>query len=136
VKAWWGYGSEHSMNLVMIGRFEELKDALKAKDVIDKLTEHVTNSERGSGRQVGEELERFTDQELELLRTVNFHSVRPEELEQFGYDVAVKLDDKQIVLTTDEIDVSAFLKVLIDHGAFVEVFSAHQHEGTEKERRK
>ena len=35
MKVWNGWGSEHSMNLVMIGRFEEVDAAKKAKLIID-----------------------------------------------------------------------------------------------------
>jgi hypothetical protein len=41
MKVWYGYSSEHSMNLVMIGRFEDAGDAAKAKQIIDLLTEQV-----------------------------------------------------------------------------------------------
>ncbi|HEX7182177.1 MAG TPA: DUF6375 family protein [Thermoanaerobaculia bacterium] len=131
MKIWYGYGSEHSMNLVMIGRFEDAGDAAKAKQVIDWLTEQVSADVQAGLIEVGEPAHRFTDHMLDLLRKANFMSIGPTELEQFAYEVTVKLEDKQVVVTTDEIDVSAFLKVLLDHGARVEVFSAHQHPETE-----
>ena len=57
---------------------------------------------------------------------LNVH-LRPAELEQFAYDVTVEVEDSQIVVTTDEIDVSAFLTVLIEKGARVEVYSAYAY---------
>ena len=41
MKVWNGYGSEHSMNLVIVGHFKEVRDAEKAKELIDLLTEQV-----------------------------------------------------------------------------------------------
>ena len=41
MKLWYGYGSEHSMNLVMIGRFKDAVAAAQAKRVIDALTTKV-----------------------------------------------------------------------------------------------
>jgi len=41
MKIWPGFGSEHSANLVMIGRFENAKEASDTKDVIDKLRNQV-----------------------------------------------------------------------------------------------
>ena len=38
-----------------------------------------------------------------------------------------ELKDQQVVITTDEPDVSAFLKLMVDKGARVEVFSAHDY---------
>lgn len=128
MKIWYGYGSEHSMNLVMIGRFKDAVSAAKAKEVIDRLTDQV-NADAQAGL-VGEGTEHFSDGMLDLLTNVKVHTLRPTELEQFTYDVNVEIKGSQIVLTTDEVDVSAFLKVLIDMGARVEVYSAHDYPDT------
>ena len=39
MKIWHGYGSEHSMNLVMIGHFKSSEDAEKTQKLIDQLSE-------------------------------------------------------------------------------------------------
>ena len=41
MKIWYSYGSEHSMNLVMIGSFKQVADAEEAKRLIDELAEQV-----------------------------------------------------------------------------------------------
>jgi Family of unknown function (DUF6375) len=128
MKIWSGFGSEHSMNLVMIGRFEDARDAEAAKLLIDRLTALVDEEQAAGQLVVGEPQGRFSDKVLDFLSTNNFVILGPDELEQFAYDVRVKHSGKTIELTTDESDVSAFLKVLIDHRARVEVFSAHFHE--------
>jgi hypothetical protein len=130
MKVWYGYGSEHSANLVMIGRFEDPGDAAKTKQVIDWLTQQVSTDVQAGLMQIGEQSDRYTDGMLDLLGKVSVHSVGPAELEQFAYDVTVKVEENQVVVTTEEIDVSAFLKVLIDKGARVEVYSAHDYPGT------
>ena len=130
MKVWYGYGSEHSMNLVMIGRFKDAGNAAKAKQVIEQLTEQVNADVQAGLMEIGEQADRFTNGMLDLLRQVNVHSLGPAELEQFAYDVSVTLEDKQVVLITDESDVSVFLKVLIDKGARVEVYSAHDYPRT------
>ena len=38
MKIWNGYGSEHSMNLVLIGRFKRAQDAEKVEKDIEKLS--------------------------------------------------------------------------------------------------
>ena len=130
MKVWYGYGSEHSMNLVMIGRFKDAGDAAKAKQVIEQLTAQVNDDVEAGLMEIGEQTDHFTNGMLDLLRQVNVHSLGPAELEQFAYDVSVTLDDTQVVVTTDEIDVLVFLKVLIDKGAHVEVYSAHDYPRT------
>ena len=130
MKIWYGYGSEHSANLVMIGRFENAQDAAKAKQVIEWLIEQVRRDIDARRLTVGESAERYTDEMLKLLARVNVHSVGPSEIEQFAYDVNVELENDRVIITTDEIDVAAFLKVLFNEGARVEVYSAHNYPGT------
>jgi Family of unknown function (DUF6375) len=127
VRVWFGYGSEHSMNLVMIGRFTTTGDAAQIKQMIERLTDQV-NSEIEAGRiEVGEPTDRYSDAMLQLLRDVELYDIRPAELEQFAYDVTVKVDGTSVVLSTDESDVSAFMKILLDRHARIEVFSAHHY---------
>jgi hypothetical protein len=114
----------------MIGHFKDVGDAKKAKDAIDLLKDQVTTDERAGLMKIGEGSDRYTDSMLDLLGKVNVHSIGPAELEQFAYDVAVELKNDQVIIETEEIDVSAFLKVLVDKGARVEVYSAHTYPGT------
>jgi len=129
MKIWKGYGSEHSMNLVMIGHFKEVSDAEEVKELLNKLAEQVRDD---AGRDQSEtpSQDRFADRMLELLKAANLYTLSPAELEQLLYDVQVDVDGNKVVIRTDEVDVSAFLKVLIDKGARVEVYSAHHYPNT------
>jgi hypothetical protein len=131
MKLWEGFGSEHSMNLVMIGRFVDASDAADAKRLIDQLIALVMDEQASGQLQVGEPQERFSDKVLEFLKKNSFWLIAPAELEQFAYDVRVEQNGNTVELSTDESDVSAFLKVLLDHKARVEVFSAHHHDKDE-----
>ena len=131
MKVWYGYGSEHSMKLVMIGRFKNVGEAAKTKEVVDQLTEQVrADVDANLMMEIGERTDRFTDGMLKLLQNVRLHVLAPAELEQFAYEVSVQLKDNEIVVTTDEVDVSAFLKVLLNEGAKIEVYSAHRYPDT------
>jgi len=133
MKIWKGYGSEHSMNLVMIGHFEKVRDAEKVKRLLDQLAEQVRDdADRDPSETVPQD--RFTDRMLEFLGTVELHILSPAELEQFLYEVQVDVDGNKVVITTDEVDVSAFLKVLLDRGARIEAYSAHDYPNTGYER--
>ena len=130
MKIWLGYGTEHSMNLVMIGKFDENKDASQAFAAIQHIMDQ-TNVDVESGLlEVGDPPDRYTDVMMKLAEDFNLYSLRPAEFEQFVYDVDIDLKDDKIVITTDEADVSAFLKFLVDKGARVEVYSAHDHPDT------
>ncbi len=127
MKIWQGYGSEHSSNLVMIGRFKGVDDADKAREAIERLTTQVKVEQDEKRLDVGGRTERYSDQVRKLLRELDLWTLAPIELEQFLYDVSVTAENDRVVVKTDEADVSAFLKILLDRGARVEVFSAHHY---------
>ena len=125
MKIWNSYGSEHSANLVMIGTFKDVPSAKRAKEIIDKITEFMMDSDDDH-----EDTDRYSDAALALLSSLNTASLRPAELAQFRYDISSEQKGDKVVITTDEYDVSGFLKILIDEGARVEVYSAHLHPDT------
>jgi Family of unknown function (DUF6375) len=131
MKIWYQYGSEHSANLVMIGHFENAADATKAKEIIDTLANQVRAEESSGTRSAGHPSERYDNAMLDLLGKLNIMSIGPRELEQFLYDVSVKVESDKVIVTTEEIDVSAFLKVMFHQGARIEVYSAHDHPDSE-----
>jgi len=126
MKIWNGYGSEHSMNLVMIGSFKHERDAAKAKDLINELGELAKKEPFRSFKDDPAEA-RFRREVLEFLMKENIGTIGPSEIEQFNYDVNVVQKGETLLLRTEESDVAAFLKLLIDKGAKVEVFSAHDY---------
>ena len=127
MKIWTGYGSEHSQNLVMVGRFMNEVDATRAKSLLDKIAALVAEEVDAKRLTVGNGNQRFSDTVRDALSALSVYSLAPAELEQFAYDVRVKHEGKAVVITTDESEVSAFLKILIDGKAKVEVFSAHSY---------
>lgn len=135
MKIWYQHGSEHSANLVMIGRFESATEATKTKEIIDALTQQVAEDQSNGTLTVGSPSERYGGMMLDLLGRLNV-SIGPQEVEQFTYEVSVKVEGNKLVLTTDEIDISAFLKVLFLKGARIEVYSAHDHPDTAHGRRR
>lgn len=130
MKIWYQHGSEHSANLVMIGHFENVADATKAAEIIDVLTKQVREEESSGTRTIGRPSERYGDAMLDLLGKLNIASIGPSELEQFAYEFHIEAQGNDLVLTTEELDVSAFLKVMFDKGARVEVYSAHVYPDT------
>lgn len=122
MKIWNGYGTEHSMNLVMVGHFKNESDANKTQDIIDKLSTEL------SGKiDVGSNSDYYNDEIHELLKSIGCYILSPSELEHFLYEFNARVVGKKIVLTTDETDVSAFFKLMMHNGAKVEVYSAHDY---------
>ncbi|NOJ58429.1 DUF6375 family protein [Arthrobacter sp. 260] len=127
MKVWHGYGTEHSMNLKLIGHFADADEARAAVKAIATLTA-AAEFERAAGRlEYGEPLRLFSDELLAALSEVSIHSLGYADVEQFLYDTDVQVDGCNVVVQTDEIDVIAYIKVLIARGAKVEMYSNHDH---------
>lgn len=127
MKIWNGYGSEHSMNLVLIGKFKRTQDAEKVEKDIDKLCAQVSKDDSHSIPFAEPENQRFTDDMLTLLRSLNLNTLAPADLDQLVSEYHLNREDNQITVKTDEAEVSAFVKLFIEAGAKVELFSAHDY---------
>lgn len=126
MKIWSQYGSEHSMNLVMIGTFKEAGQADQVKELIDELIERVRDEpERPMNADPLQS--RFSKDMLEFLIKANLNTIGAAELDQFNYDLSASVDGNKVVLRTDESEVSAVLKLMIERGAKVEMYSAHDY---------
>ena len=123
MKIWTNYGSEHSMNLVLIGKFKQARDAQHVENIIKKISEQV-EKEAEDGDLRGQ---RFSTPMLNFLAECNLCMLGPSELEQFTFEYRLDRDGNMITLKTEEVDVSAFIKVFIHAGGRVEVFSAHDY---------
>jgi hypothetical protein len=132
MKCWNGYGSEHSMNLIMIGTFKEASGAQEAKQLLDDLIERVREEPNIHDVRSAPRESRFSDEMLHFLADSNLMTIGSAELEQLLYDVSVEQRGKEVRLRTDESDISAFLKLLIERGARVEVYSAHDYPEDDK----
>jgi hypothetical protein len=130
MKVWHQYGSEHSANLVMIGHFKDATNATKAKEIIDALTKQVEKDQSNGRLVIGDSSERYGNEMLDLLGRLNVASIGPQELEQFAYEATIKMEGDKIILKTEEMDISAFLKVMFNLGARIEIYSAHDYPDT------
>lgn len=127
MKIWTGYSSEHSMNLVLIGKFKQAKDAESIADVIKKLGEQASKDDAYAIAHAPPEDQRFSDGMMALIRQFQLYTLAPEELGQFNFEHSVEQDGDTIKISTDEADVSAFIKLFVESGARVEVYSAHHY---------
>lgn len=115
------------MNLVLIGKFKQTKDAEVVADVIKKLGEQASKDDAYAIAHAPAEDQRFSDGMMALMRQFQLNTLAPEELGQFIFEHSVKQDGDTIKISTDEADVSAFIKLFVDRGARVEVYSAHDY---------
>lgn len=126
MKIWHGYGSEHSMNLVMIGHFKSSEDAENTQKLIEQLTEGLRDK-----TDIDSSCDRYDDDVMDLLRKANCYILGPADLEIFAYDFHAQVKGDKITLTTNESEVSTFFKLMINKGAKVEIYSANDYPDTE-----
>lgn len=127
MKIWNGYGSEHSMNLVLIGKFKLEQDAEQVEKDISKLRTQAEEDDCYSIPYDEPKNQRFSDKMLSLLCSLKLNTLGPTDLGQFVSDHHLSREGDRITITTDEAEVSAFVKLFIEAGAKVEVFSAHDY---------
>lgn len=131
MKIWSEFGTEHSSNLVMIGKFKTEEEARNAEDFISRFTDIVREASDNNEIEVGESNGRFPEKILDFARNnpVLF-TISAHELEQVLYDIRIERKGDTINVITDEYDVSALLKIMFEKGARVEVYSAHNYPKT------
>lgn len=124
VKIWNGFGSEHSMNLVMIGHFQTVTEAVAAEQafaVLKDLAEEPWSDDNWSASD-----ERMPDEMADALRGMKLYEMGRFDVDNFAFDHTVERIQDKIQIWTDEYDIQGFLKLLLHHGGKVEVFSRHQ----------
>lgn len=126
MKIWFGYGSEHSYNLIMIGHFVDHTKAKAAEDKFKRLADGVAAEMEAGTMDVGWDAdERFSDSIRTLLNELKLYDLGPTDVANFAYEHSIEVDGATLRLATDEGEVQGFLKLLINAGARIEVYSRH-----------
>lgn len=124
MKIWYGYGSEHSANLVLIGHFDSADKAQAALELLNEAAAVARADDDDGLLQPGRR--EFSERQMELFRRKSL-SVNYGDPEQFLSDYNARRVGNQVVITTEENDINAFLKVLLHEGGKIEVYSAHNY---------
>lgn len=129
MKVWVGHGSEHSAKLVMIGRFREETKAESFAGTLKLIEDHILEEDRND--RLDYDRPTLSKEIFELLSSRKIHSLAPSELPQFALEHSVDVRGCEVTIRTDEVDISGFLKLMIDAGAKVEVYSEHDYPARE-----
>ena len=127
MKVWVGFGSEHSANLRMIGRFETAEKAESAKRQLEELCDLVVEN-FDYDRFHENPMAWFEDEKLVAsLRKLGLYSFAPEDIESLSAEHTIQRVGAELRIATDESTVNGFLRFMIDSPARVEVYSAHHY---------
>lgn len=126
MKVWHSYGSEHSAALVMIGRFKSGQDADVFLAELAKLQEAIT-----AVMPDYEEQGRFPKEIMEslLYEKIKFcYDMSPKDLDDFLLEYSIDKDEQDgsvVRMSTDDVGWAGLIKMMINAGARVEIFSEH-----------
>jgi hypothetical protein len=95
--------------------------------VINKLSDQASKDDSHFISFGEPEDQKFSDDMLSLLRSLKLYTLGPAEPGQLVSEHHLSREGDRITVTTDEAEVSAFVKLFIEAGAKVEVFSAHDY---------
>lgn len=123
MRIWHSYGSEHSMDLVLIGRFETVSGAEAAIERM-KALKTLAEAEQPNDDWRRQD-ERMPDPLIEELQRLELYELGRSDVDIYAYDHSLERNGSTIRIGTEESEVQGFLKVLIHLGARVEVFSRH-----------
>ncbi|MFB7810506.1 DUF6375 family protein [Streptomyces virginiae] len=123
MRIWNGYGSEHSMNLVLIGRFQTVTGAKAAQECMEAL--QALAEAAWSDDDWRSHDERMPRELGEALSRMKLYDMGRSDVDVYALDHNVSREAETVRIWTDESDVQGLLKVLLHHGAKVEIFSRH-----------
>jgi len=121
MKIWYGYGSEHSANLVIIGRF---KDAATAAEAVGLLTEMQGLAAAGTHKQADKKA--FYD----VLMRTQLIDLTAADVDALAYDHSWQQNGNSVNVETEESDIQAIIKIMLHKGAKIELYSAHDYPET------
>jgi hypothetical protein len=123
MRIWHSYGSEHSMDLVLVGKFETVSGAEAAIEQMEALK--ALAQAEWSDDDWRRQDERMPDSLVAELRKLKLYEMGRSDVDIYYFDHSVERNGSTVRVWTEESEVQGFLKVLIHLGARVEVFSRH-----------
>lgn len=123
MKIWTGQGSEHSARLVMIGRFSGPEQARATEETFKRLQDIAEHSL--PERDWEDPDERIPEEVRGALAQMGLYEFTRDDLENFRYEHSVSRDGMELELSTEELDILGFIKLMLSDGAKLEIYSRH-----------
>lgn len=124
MRIWRSYGSEHSMDLVLIGKFVTVSGAEAAVERMEAL-KVLAEAEWSDDDDWLRRDQRMPTALRDGLMNLQLYEMGREDVDNYVFEHSIKRNGSTVTVTTEESEVQGFLKVLIRLGARVEVFSRH-----------
>ena len=121
MKLWFSYGSEHSMNIVLIGHFKNAVDAKTFEQDVENLKLFLQENSRYQSNSLS-----FDSATKEYLLREQISFLSPEQLDQIVSYEVLKRDGNKIEITSDEF-LDGLINWMIIKEAKIEIFSLHDY---------
>ncbi len=134
MKIWFGYGSDHSANLVMVGEFKTLEQAAQVRELIDRISEAASSDATEGVVDPWAKCDRYSEQSEELLRKSGLNNLSPSDISDFALlSASIEISDNTLRLRTDQTEIGGFVKLMVSKGARVQVYCADEYPDDERE---
>lgn len=124
MKIWYGFGTEHSANLVIVGKFKTAADAQAAETFINQWTELAREHEPDPNET------KFGKEFLDFFMANNFSWANHGDSHSLTYDFDLNREGSNLIVKTEETEFGAFMKAMLHGGARIETYSAHDYKDT------
>ncbi len=116
MKIWQQFAGEHSANLRIIGEFKSEADATKAQELFDELA--ALDSKDHS----------YSSPALQaVVKKYNFMGLTEEDMRQANLCIYPEVRGKMIDAKTDETEIQLLVKIMLNYGAKIQIYSQHGH---------
>ena len=134
MKVWRGYGSEHSASIVMIGEFKSVEEAESVYALIEELSGQASDDYSDDIISDWSKNERYSDKTEDRIRQRSLHYLSPSDIADFALNQPnIEKKGKELHFWTDDVEIGGFIKLMVNKGAKVQVYSAHNYPGDEEE---
>jgi Family of unknown function (DUF6375) len=123
MRIWHSYGSEHSMDLVLVGTFETVSTAEAAIERLEALK--ALAEAEWSDDDWRRQDERMPDTLIDGLSKLKLYEMGRSDVDIYAFEHSIERNGSTVRIRSEESEVQGFVKVLIHLGARVEVFSRH-----------
>ena len=126
MKIWYGFSSEHSSRMKIVGHFKSsdnakqfLGDLEKMRSLVEANTEACFNTPEEFPRQI---LDSLFKGEVRHAQTLASH-----DLMDFANEMSIEDNDCNVTISSSEWNWAGVIKMMIESGARIEMFSEHDY---------
>ena len=134
MKIWYGYASDHSAAIVMIGEFKTEEDAEQVYELINTLSENASSDSAEGLLDFWGRNEQYSEETEKRLRELKLHNLSPSDIGDFAFlNPSIEKSGAVLRFWTNDVEIGGFVKLMVDRGAKVQVYSTNSYPDSKEE---